>query len=346
MAKTIMGYWDCPQCDTKGIEGLQRVCPNCGRPRGDETKFYMKDKKEYIDTSKVKVSDGPDWLCSYCDCLNSSSDTVCKSCGASREDSEKNYFDLKKEREAKEQAKAAEELEERRAETKAASQGKRRSGLFIILAVILGLVGLIAFFGRKKDVTIDSFRWSRQIEVEESAIEDLSGWTLPSDATLQYTKREFHYYTQVLDHYETVAVQKSRQVADGGHYEYDYKDNGNGTYEEVSHWVTDYTTEYYTDYEQQAVYRDEPVYDTKYYYKQLVWHYARNVDTEGNDHEPYWGDTNLADNEREGDKTETYYIITQEKDKKKIYELDYDEWSSLKEGDEFKVSAFGGKTVE
>ena len=37
----VMGYWDCPVCQTKKIKGTLRDCPNCGAPRGKDVKFYM-----------------------------------------------------------------------------------------------------------------------------------------------------------------------------------------------------------------------------------------------------------------------------------------------------------------
>lgn len=40
-----LGYWDCPFCDTKGIEDIKKECLNCGKPRKEDTKFYMKGEK-------------------------------------------------------------------------------------------------------------------------------------------------------------------------------------------------------------------------------------------------------------------------------------------------------------
>ena len=37
----VMGYWDCPVCQTKKIKGTVRDCPNCGAPRGKDVRFYM-----------------------------------------------------------------------------------------------------------------------------------------------------------------------------------------------------------------------------------------------------------------------------------------------------------------
>ena len=59
----------------------------------------------------------------------------------------------------------------------------------------------------------------------------------------------------VLDHYETVEVQRSRLVLD--HYEtsYTYEDDGLGHFIEVPHELPVYRTEYYTETVQQPIYR-------------------------------------------------------------------------------------------
>ena len=59
----------------------------------------------------------------------------------------------------------------------------------------------------------------------------------------------------VIDHYETVEVQRSRRIID--HYEtyYTYTDNGDGTFIETPHERPVYTTEYYTETVQKPVYR-------------------------------------------------------------------------------------------
>ena len=40
-----LSYWDCPFCDTKGIEDIKKECLNCSKPRKEDTKFYMKGEK-------------------------------------------------------------------------------------------------------------------------------------------------------------------------------------------------------------------------------------------------------------------------------------------------------------
>lgn len=54
MGKLVMGYWDCPYCSTKHIEGTKRECPSCGKPRGQEVKFYM-DGVRYLSAEESRT---------------------------------------------------------------------------------------------------------------------------------------------------------------------------------------------------------------------------------------------------------------------------------------------------
>ena len=120
MSKLVMGYWDCPVCGTKEIRGDVANCPSCGRARGD-VQFYMKgynegetreeDERsdvEYLDEEQAKyVSKNPDWYCSFCNSLNNDKAQVCGNCGATRADSEANYFEMLKKKEEREAAELA-----------------------------------------------------------------------------------------------------------------------------------------------------------------------------------------------------------------------------------------------
>lgn len=95
----IEALWDCSYCGTKGIKGREQACTNCGHGRDQDVKFYLPeiiDESAAVDESKVHISDGPDWLCSYCDTYNHSDANFCMNCGASKEESEKNYFEVQR----------------------------------------------------------------------------------------------------------------------------------------------------------------------------------------------------------------------------------------------------------
>lgn len=103
MGKIIENFWDCQYCNSINILGRYRECPNCGRPRGDNTRFNMRDPKNYVDEETAKnISRNPDWYCEFCNSLNGDKDDTCKSCGASRYESKRTYFDMVKAEENKE----------------------------------------------------------------------------------------------------------------------------------------------------------------------------------------------------------------------------------------------------
>ncbi len=101
--KLVMGYWDCPYCNTKGIPGTQRNCPNCQNPRGKDTKFYMnKAEKKYLSEEEAKTKgQGADWQCEYCGAFNSALTNECSGCGSIRESSNQDYFQVREEEEKK-----------------------------------------------------------------------------------------------------------------------------------------------------------------------------------------------------------------------------------------------------
>ena len=96
MGKIIEGLWDCPFCGNKRIRAGQKTCPDCGHPQDENTKFYMPDEIKYVSEEEAeKISRNPDWQCSFCGSLNSDDLNVCKNCGATKEDSERNYFEMR-----------------------------------------------------------------------------------------------------------------------------------------------------------------------------------------------------------------------------------------------------------
>lgn len=102
MGKLVEGLWDCPYCDTTSIKASQKTCPNCGHPQDENTVFRMPDTISYVsDEDAAKISQNPDWQCSFCGSLNKDIDNSCNNCGASKEESEKNYFEMRRERDEK-----------------------------------------------------------------------------------------------------------------------------------------------------------------------------------------------------------------------------------------------------
>ncbi len=347
MGKLVMNYWDCPFCGSKEIRGDVVSCPSCGRARGDVT-FYMKnysegeireenerDDIEYVDEEKAKeINRNPDWYCSFCNSLNSDSVQVCGTCGATRADSESNYFDQLKKRREQEAAEYAAQHP--------AAPAKRRNWIKIILPVVLILAAL--FFWLNHNQTPGKYRvvetsWSREIQIVVPEEKTGEGWDLPNGANETNREKKFHYMTSVVDHYDYQDVERSRQVIDYYETYYTYEDLGNGYSEEVAHRRPVYKTEYYTETVRVPVYAQVPVYDIWYSYTYFVDIPARPpVHSEGNDQNPVWPETNLTGDELEGERTEIYRItIEDEKGNQTVYHLDESAWNQIHKDDEIEI---------
>ena len=344
MGKIVVGCWDCDCCGADRISGEIKVCPNCGKPRGKDVTFYMAGPKTYVEDPD-KVSKNPDWLCSFCDTLNADESKFCTSCGASREASEMNYFEVKRKQE--EEARRKKEEERREAQkmqsSSASSSSGRSSGRPVLLFVLIAFAAVMIFMmmPKKKGMHVDSKAWERVISVESLQPVKDSGWTLPEDSWDVTSREEIYAYNQVLDHYETRERQVAEQVLDGYDVTYTYQDLGNGHFEEIEHQTPRYRTEYHTEYYEEPVYLSIPVYETKYYYTINKWLFDREEKTSGTDDEPYFAQLNLTETEREAGRSESYQIISGDK----TYSVTYDLWQQIDTGSDISAKTRSGWIV-
>lgn len=383
--KIVEGYWDCTYCGTKGISGLKKTCPTCGNPVGKNVKYYLKpEKKNYLDSETAKdYGNGADWVCAYCGSYNRYNNDVCKNCGSQKADALEDYFgnsfndehhtdntsyqdkirdpDLSsppcKEEESSDNfyqydntdsTKISENHEDKKyvitnilnnVTMKKALIGA--GGLLAIIAIIVLLVSI--FTPKEYNAYITNKSWKRSITIQELRTFNESDWYVPAGARVYYYQDEIRSYDHVVDHYETKSYQVPKQVF--SHYEYDYVDNGDGTFKEVPRAV--YKTEYETVYEEEPVYVDVPVYDTRYYYEIDRWCYARNETTSGDaDSSPYWAEFELDNNERESGRKETYTINFETSKKDFSKNVNFSEWSDYKIGNEVKITVVAGVVTE
>lgn len=380
MGRIIEGFWNCKYCGTEKIRGGIRECPNCGKARDEDTIFdFDKQNISYVsEEESIHINRNPDWLCEYCGQLNSDDDKFCVSCASPRTEENLNYFENRSKKEKEEEllkekqyerqdisSNSFESLSTLLDNSDAFSNNRSTENFFsfkkffsihmypilITLLIIIGLAGLIfLFIPKEQEITVEQMSWQHSIEIEKYQTVEESDWSLPTNARLQYSQKEFSHYEQVLDHYET----KTRQVAKeriSGYEEYvsDYRDLGNGYFEEITSSRPIYETYYETETYQEPVYRDEAVYRTKYYYEIDKWLYERSVITSGYDKNPYWGEANLASDERISNEIESYYIIgVNQKEKEQTISLSYQDWNSIEIGEtvKLKVSLGYGQIVE
>lgn len=197
----------------------------------------------------------------------------------------------------------------------------------IILTIAISVVAISIILYTPQSYTIIDFGWERNIFLEINKTVRESDWTLPENAVLDHTRKEIFGYTKILDHYET----RTRLILKEPYsYDVDVKLE-ELTIEEIEKY---YDIEYYNN----AVYHEEPVYATKYYYAIDKWVYSRTLTTTGNDKNPYWESVVLNLNEQINNTTENYWVWCKNTNgnMRRLF-LSYNEWSSLELGQVVKV---------
>lgn len=338
MKRIIEGRWDCSYCDTKGILGGKRQCPNCGRVRDKDFDLYLpKDRKaSYVPEDVAKnINRNPDWMCSFCGSYCSDDDTACSCCGAPRSEEDLNYFDIKRKQEAEKNKVESKndfnfysdlDKESTISESSSLSSSSSKKNFkdifkkpifsfsLISICIILLISGLIyLLIPREVSMKVSELSWSRSINIERLQPVIESGWYLPSGAELIYTSEEFHHNERVYDYTETYTTTTINNL-------------GNGYFEEDEQ-------EHKKD-----VYVDVPVFETKYYYYIDKWLYERSIHTSGSDKFPYWGDVLLSSDERISGKSSSYKITgTTEDGKVKTFSISYDDWETIQIGQNVKL---------
>lgn len=341
--RIVMGYWDCPYCQNKKIKGTIQVCPGCGHQRDKDIKCYMdRDNVEYLSEEAAKTKGkGADWICPYCDSMNSVHAKSCIACGALKEESKYDYFHRE------DSTKSGQTMQGQGSTPRmspapwpASGTNNRNKKIFAFAALFVLLVGVMFFWLKPRESVFiaNSVDWYTAVSVEAYETVQESDWSIPSGGRERSHREEIYGYDRVIDHYET--VEKTRQVKVGSHTETEYEDNGDGTYTERQVVVDDYGPETYT--EQVPVYKDVPIYRTKYYYDIDKWIPKREVTNSGTDDRPVYIEPDLASNERESGRTTKYkvtgYLIDKE-DKIRTLEVSEHIWNKFLENKRQKCKA-------
>ena len=344
MAKRIVeGLWDCPYCGTRAIGGLTKTCPCCGHPQDTDTRFYMGNKKHYLEADlAAEYGQGPDWVCPYCNSLNRIRYKYCSGCGAPKESASDDYFSNEEKAQKK---KMAAPPSERSPVTERKSLRKKP---VLILAVLLALLAVVlfAFWPRNYTAEVRTRAWARSIDIEAWVTVQESDWSVPDGGRTYERRREIHHYVQVLDHYETRTRQVAKQVYDGEETHTSYSNNGDGTFTENTYSTPRYRTEYETETYKEPVYRSEPVYETKYYYEIERWVTDRTEKSSGADNEPYWPEYTLADNERTGYTGEVYNMALLAGENRYTVYLPLEWWETFRAGDQVEITVSAGKVTK
>lgn len=376
--KKVEGYWTCSYCGTKRIGGLTKTCPNCGNPQSEGLKFYvLNGSKKYLEPEIAKdYGKGADWVCAYCGSYNRYNKTVCKNCGAAKADAKHDYFgkevtldsidvseystsnDITSQRE-KSQHQVTNELKHSLSpcnEENLNSSNKGQSfwkniNLKVVFSILGGTVATIAlilllisiFTPKMYNAKVCDKSWNRSVTIQELRTVYESDWEVPLGGRIYDERQEIRDYDHVIDHYDVVEQEVPRKEFD--HYDYEYYDNGDGTFDEEK--IPVYTTVYDTEYEEVPVYKDIPIYDTKYYYTIDRWFYSRTETSSGKTDDPYWPEFNLRYKEKQSGESETYTICFETQEKKSYSKgVSYEQWKEYNIGEEYHITVVAGIVTE
>lgn len=338
-----VGRWDCTTCGYKGVLGPKTECPNCGADRPKNVKFYMAAEKDIVQDPEVirRAKAGADWRCSFCGQNNPNDVQVCKDCGNPRSKADKQLavktYTTADVPRSGDGTKDFSKLKEKEA---IATPPTSKKGCFIGLGIIVGIVGLLVLLALNKtvEVTVKGFEWEQSILVEEKRNVQEEDWSIPNGGKIISSFQAIHHYDQVLDHYETRTRTEQRAVG-SEEYVCGQKDLGNGYFEDQYCTRTIYE-DYQVEYEE-PIYRDEPVYQTKYRYSIDRWFSISPIVTQDKNHSPTWGNAmhiRTSSSLREAGRTGTYTVIVQdEKNEEHIEEIPLSWWQQLEIGDNMKA---------
>lgn len=341
------GRWDCPTCGTVGLPGRQVGCTSCGNPRPEGVRFYLADDAAEVDDAGqlTQARGGTDWICEHCGASARAVETACPGCGAERGSSPGQQTREYTMDEVPRSGQPA------RSMAAAPVPPKRKRGWKAPAAVVAVIGGIVWWNGPvETSATVASKNWERAIEVQEYRTVREEDWSVPSGGREQRSFRAVREHRQVLDHYETKTREVSERVQTGTRtYTCGQRDLGNGYFEDVTCTEPEYTTNYRTETYQDPVYRQEPVYATKYAYEIERWIPDDTVWARGDAaRQPAWPAPQIGRNMREGARIQRYVLHLADGEERYEREVTEAQFQRYRQGQEVKLrrKRSGGGEVE
>jgi hypothetical protein len=375
---TFEAQWTCSSCGRTAIPGGIKRCPSCGNPKdaGEEYEAPAGKKVEYLTPEALKaIGVDPtqhlsDEECGYCgaklkpgtqkcpncgaslgnvgytthvcpSCGRESNDEKCPNCGAATEEK------LVAHREAEAPEKSAPKLQPGKwppawfSKLPAFLQKPKFYIPILVLLVFICLCTCVSIFGnipRNEIGTVTDISWERSIDIQEHQYNEHEDWTLPAGADLVSQEERIESYNQVqigTDQkcgYEESCTTES--VYD--HTEQTCYDDGTCDEHDVYRDEQNCSNDYVCN--DVPVYEDVPVYATWYVYNIWEWVDIEPAVARGSDAEVYWPDVRLADNQREGERTERCVItFTSEKGGTYPFTPPCDELRNYPRGSKWKI---------
>lgn len=329
----------CEYCDSY-INFKFNYCPNCGAERGKKDYFKVRAEKESKGTEReVITEDRIDYVEAHFERYEDKGD---------EEDEKEVYNDIKYLVDKKNpEERYSKEIfgNNEKSRNTVTSFFSRNKKTVLIIAAVLAVISFITIIliPRNEEIDVIGKSWKRTIAIESHEWIEHSDWSLPAGARLKYSNSEIHHYEKVFDHTESYHESHKERYISG--YKTVTRDRGNGYFEVDEEPIYSYRTVYET--KQRDVYRDEPVYKTKYYYEIQEWVYNRSYHSSGTTDEPYWPEIELANNdERERSRDATYTIIGMKNGKRRQYTASLEIWQKIDIGQTYEFEIVLGTIKE
>lgn len=299
------GKWRCLRCASVNA-GREVNCLKCGVKRSEDVVFFLEDDASALTDEQLlnQAKAGADWICRYCESNNRASEAQCSGCGSLRSEANKQLAE--ESGGINDWSEAALKAQKFAPSATNAPPKKsffsRRLVQFALLGAGLFGVVFIALFAAliyistleyPVELEVSGLEWQRTIALEEYKTVSETAWEgeVPQNARVQSSERAVHHTDKVPDGTRTVPETYSEEVADGSErYVCGRIDKKNGYFEDKYCTRTKYKTVTKTRNRTETIYKDVPVYKTRYTYLIDKWIPAGEKTTSGSDFNPHWAD--------------------------------------------------------
>jgi hypothetical protein len=363
-------HWRCGYCSQEQL-GRNKVCQNCGKPRGEGVKFFKPGLEDHAvsegpartdsvtDPELLKLANaGADWYCRFCGAGNIGTGTICAQCGGEQKEPPPTETP-----DEPEPTPSAQRLPEPEPEPPASfalptiptNIWQWGAAVALIIALLGGCVFLLT--PHDTPVTVTGFEWSRTIQIEVYKTVRESDWSIPAGGRQVSTEQKVKSYDHVIDHYTdehyTVSVyDHTRHWTTNDREQVGTEvcgetDLGNGFSQDKYCPVYGYVEHDHSEdiYRQEdrvrrvPVYKDVPVYATWYTYDIEKWVSDYVASAGAKDQNPSWPPVALQTNQRTAGRSEGYTVFLAGKDGKHYWMgLPQAKWAQLKTGQRLTAS--------
>jgi len=352
------GAWDCPSCGRKRNRGPAKFCGGCGAPRGSDVKFYLPDDaREVTEADELaRAAAGPDWTCSYCQGDNPADAGFCSGCGATKDGKPRQVIEHKGEAPT---SSAPPDLPGQPLPLAAPPPLPSGKGSWLKKGCGIGCLSLLALIAvfwligrpREAELTVQGFRWEREVQVEAMRTVEEEAWegAVPSGARVLSTRQDIHHHDKIQIGTERKTRTVSERVQTGTErVKVGTKDLGNGYFEDEYEDRPVYSERSHEETYDEPVYRDKPVYATRVRYEIDKWMPAREEKTAREDRQPEWPVPQLGAKERAGPRREVYEVIFSGRDgKTHVYKaLGEAEWRRFEPGRSYRARVWSSGEIE